>query len=70
MNAAAESHRRQEPHDRLARLLRELEREHGPIEPHVIDEVRREWPAPTVPPPPAPRRRGTGRAARDPAAPC
>jgi hypothetical protein len=33
-------------HDRIAGLLAELEREKGPIEPQVMEEVRREWPAP------------------------
>ncbi len=33
-------------HDRLANFLAALEREHGPIDPHILDEVRREWPAP------------------------
>ncbi len=40
--------------DRLANFLAELEREHGPIEPHILDEVRREWPAPVgIPAPPS-----------------
>jgi hypothetical protein len=38
--------RQQLQHDRLARLLAELEQEHGPIEPQVLAEVRQEWPAP------------------------
>ena len=33
-------------HDRLAGLLAELEKEHGPIDPEVQEEVRRRWPAP------------------------
>ena len=33
-------------HDRIAGLLAELEQEKGPIEPQVMEEVRREWPAP------------------------
>lgn len=37
--------RHQLQHDRLTSLLAELEQEHGPIEPGVIDEVRRAWPA-------------------------
>jgi Arc/MetJ family transcription regulator len=37
--------RQQLQHDRVARLLVELEQEHGPIEPHVLEEVRQEWPA-------------------------
>jgi Arc/MetJ family transcription regulator len=32
--------------DRLAGLLTELERETGPIEPELMEEVRRAWPAP------------------------
>lgn len=38
--------RHQLQHDRLAGLLAELEQEKGPIEPGVIEEVRRAWPAP------------------------
>ncbi|HZF09175.1 MAG TPA: hypothetical protein VFE33_10325 [Thermoanaerobaculia bacterium] len=38
--------RQQLQHDRLARLLAELEQEHGPIESQVLEEVRQEWPAP------------------------
>jgi hypothetical protein len=38
--------RHQLQRDRLAALLAELEQEHGPIEPHVMEEVRQEWPAP------------------------
>jgi Arc/MetJ family transcription regulator len=37
--------RQQLQHDRLAGLLAELEREQGPIDPQVIEEVRRAWPA-------------------------
>lgn len=33
-------------HDRLAGLLGQLEQEKGPIEPQVMEEVRREWPGP------------------------
>jgi hypothetical protein len=33
-------------HDRLAGLLAELEEEHGPVDPEVLEEVRREWLAP------------------------
>jgi hypothetical protein len=36
--------RQQLQHDRLAGLLTELEREHGPVEPRVFEEVRRERP--------------------------
>ncbi len=32
--------------DRLAGLLAELEEETGPIEPELMEEVRRAWPAP------------------------
>ncbi len=38
--------RHQLQRDRLVRLLDELEREAGPIEPGVMEEVRRSWPAP------------------------
>lgn len=38
--------RQQLQHDRLAGLLAELEQEKGPIEPQVIEEVRRAWPSP------------------------
>ena len=34
--------------DRLAALLADLEREHGPIDAKILDEVRAEWPAPGV----------------------
>lgn len=34
--------------DRLARLLEELEQEHGPIDPQVIEAVRQAWPLPDV----------------------
>jgi hypothetical protein len=37
---------RQLQHDRLAGLLDELEREAGPIDEEVMNEVRRAWPAP------------------------
>jgi hypothetical protein len=37
---------RQLQHDRLTRLLEELEQEAGPIDPEVMEEVRRAWPAP------------------------
>lgn len=36
-------------HDRLACLLEELEQEHGPIDPQVIEEVRQAWPLPDQP---------------------
>ncbi len=38
--------RHQLQRDRLVGLLDELEREAGPIEPRVMEEVRRSWPAP------------------------
>jgi Arc/MetJ family transcription regulator len=38
--------RHQLQRDRLAGLLAELEKETGPIEPELMEEVRREWPAP------------------------
>ena len=38
--------RHQLQRDRLAGLLAELERETGPIEPELMEEVRRAWPAP------------------------
>jgi len=38
--------RNQLQHDRIAGLLTELEQEHGPIDPQVMEEVRQEWPAP------------------------
>jgi hypothetical protein len=37
--------RHQLQHDRIAGLLAELDREHGPIAPQVLEEVRSEWPA-------------------------
>ncbi|HEY2292034.1 MAG TPA: hypothetical protein VGM86_15145 [Thermoanaerobaculia bacterium] len=38
--------RNQLQHDRVAGLLAELEQEHGPIEPQILEEVRRAWPGP------------------------
>lgn len=38
--------RHQLQHDRLGRLLQELEDEHGPIDPQIMEEVRRAWPGP------------------------
>jgi Arc/MetJ family transcription regulator len=32
--------------DRVAQFLAELDEEQGPVEPHVIEEVRQAWPAP------------------------
>lgn len=40
--------RQQLQHDRLAGLLAELEQEHGPIDPRMLEEVRQEWPTPQV----------------------
>ena len=37
---------RQLQHDRLARLLAELDEEMGPVDPKVMENVRREWPEP------------------------
>lgn len=41
----AEARERTGSHDRLAGLLEELEREKGPIEEQVMEEVRRAWPS-------------------------
>jgi Arc/MetJ family transcription regulator len=38
--------RHQLQHDRLAGLLAELEEERGPIDPRVVEEIRRAWPEP------------------------
>lgn len=38
--------RHQLQHDRITRLLAEMEQEVGPIDPQVMEEVRRAWPAP------------------------
>jgi hypothetical protein len=38
--------RQQLQHDRIAGLLAEFERENGPIDPKLMDEVRRAWPLP------------------------
>ncbi len=37
--------RQQLQRDRVVALLAELEREHGPIDPATLAEVRKEWPA-------------------------
>jgi Arc/MetJ family transcription regulator len=37
--------RHQLQHDRIRGLLAELEQEKGPIDPQVMEEVRRAWPA-------------------------
>ena len=41
-----EALRRQLQRDRLAGMLEHLEQEAGPIEPRIMEEVRRAWPAP------------------------
>jgi Arc/MetJ family transcription regulator len=38
--------RHQLQHDRVAGLLAELEQEHGPIGPEILEEVRKAWPGP------------------------
>jgi len=38
--------RHQLQHDRLVGLLTDLEQKKGPIEPEVMEEIRRAWPAP------------------------
>jgi hypothetical protein len=38
--------RQQLQHDRIAGLLAEFERENGPIDPKLMEEVRRAWPLP------------------------
>jgi Arc/MetJ family transcription regulator len=38
--------RSQLQHDRVAGLLTELEREHGQVEPRILEEVRQAWPGP------------------------
>jgi Arc/MetJ family transcription regulator len=38
--------RNQLQHDRIAGLLAELEQEHGPVEPQILEEVRQAWPGP------------------------
>jgi Arc/MetJ family transcription regulator len=38
--------RHQLQHDRVAGLLAELEQEHGPIGPEILEEVRQAWPGP------------------------
>lgn len=40
--------RHQLQQDRLASLLTELEKEAGPIDPTVMEEVRRAWPDPAT----------------------
>jgi len=42
----SEALRHQLQHDRLAGLLEKLERELGPVEPAVTEEVLKAWPAP------------------------
>lgn len=51
--------RQQLQRDRVLRLLADLEREHGPIDPKTLAEVRKEWTA-------SGRRGGRRRAARSP----
>ena len=36
----------QNQHDRLSGLLADFERDHGPIDPQMMEKVRREWYAP------------------------
>lgn len=36
--------RQQLQHDRLRKLLDEMDEEFGPVDPQVLEEVRREWP--------------------------
>jgi Arc/MetJ family transcription regulator len=38
--------RSQLQHDRISRLLAEMEQEQGPIDPQILEEVRQAWPAP------------------------
>lgn len=38
--------RQQLQQDRVALFLAELDAEKGPVEPHVMEEVRQAWPAP------------------------
>ena len=42
----SEALRHQLQHDRLTGLLEEFERELGPVDPVVTEEVRQAWPAP------------------------
>jgi len=42
--------RNQLQHERIARLLAEIERKQGPIDPRVMADVRREWPGPRTHP--------------------
>jgi hypothetical protein len=41
-----EALRRRLQHDRLVELLGEMDRREGPVDPAVLEEVRRIWPAP------------------------
>lgn len=41
-----EALRRRLQHDRLVELLGEMDRSEGPVDPAVLEEVRRAWPAP------------------------
>ncbi|HBL25292.1 MAG TPA: hypothetical protein DD490_00475 [Acidobacteria bacterium] len=40
--------RQQLQQDRLTALLAELEKEHGPVDPALLEEARRAWPAPEL----------------------
>jgi hypothetical protein len=40
-----EALRRRLQHDRLVELLGEMDRSEGPVDPAVLEEVRRAWPA-------------------------
>ena len=35
-------------HERVRRLLNEMDDEYGPVPEHVMEEVRQEWPDPSV----------------------
>lgn len=39
--------RQQLQQDRLARLLGEMDEEHGPVDPRLMEEARRAWPGPS-----------------------
>ncbi len=42
------SEARSQQRDRIAALLTELDSEFGPVDPRVVEEVRKAWPAPTI----------------------
>jgi hypothetical protein len=46
MTIVNSARRHQSQCDHVAALLAELEQEHGPIEPQVMEAVRQVWPAP------------------------